>query len=166
MYGWREQDAQEKEFSQILVQALTPAIRLDLLPKSSIDVYVNVLENDGTSSCLAAAISAASVALADAGIEMYDQVAASSIVSTTGVENTIRLQLLIHNIQAYVQDKIVMDPSAVEEENEDGSLVVSYMPSLNEVTHILQTGNTETATTSRVRTNHLQSQSSLLDVNI
>lgn len=166
MYGWREQDAQEKEFSQILVQALTPAIRLDLLPKSSIDVYVNVLENDGTSSCLAAAISAASVALADAGIEMYDQVAASSIVSTTVVENTIRLQLLIHNIQAYVQDKIVMDPSAVEEENEDGSLVVSYMPSLNEVTHILQTGNTETATTSRVRTNHLQSQSSLFDVNI
>jgi exosome complex component MTR3 len=40
-----------------------------------------VLENDGTSSTLAAAISAASVALADAGIEMYDQVAASSIVS-------------------------------------------------------------------------------------
>jgi exosome complex component MTR3 len=51
------------------------------VPKSSIDVYVNVLENDGTSSSLAAAISAASVALADAGIEMYDQVAASSIVS-------------------------------------------------------------------------------------
>jgi exosome complex component MTR3 len=66
-----------------LVQALTPAVRLDLLPKSSIDVYVNVLENDGTSSTLAAAISAASVALADAGIEMYDQVAASSIVSLT-----------------------------------------------------------------------------------
>lgn len=64
-----------------MVQALTPAIRLDLVPKSSIDVYVNVLENDGTSSSLAAAISAASVALADAGIEMYDQVAASSIVS-------------------------------------------------------------------------------------
>ncbi|KAI8582161.1 hypothetical protein K450DRAFT_229310 [Umbelopsis ramanniana AG] len=120
-----QRDAQEKEFSQILVQALTPAVRLDLLPKSSIDVYVNVLENDGTSSTLAAAISAASVALADAGIEMYDQVAASSI--------------------AYVQNKILMDPSALEEESEDGSLVVSYMPSLNEITHILQNGNTESA---------------------
>lgn len=120
-----QRDAQEKEFSQILVQALTPAVRLDLLPKSSIDVYVNVLENDGTSSSLAAAVSAASVALADAGIEMYDQVAASTI--------------------AYVQGNIILDPSAVEEENEQGSLIVSYMPSLNEITHILHNGNTESA---------------------
>jgi len=41
-----------------------------------------VLENDGTTSCLAAAITCASVALADAGIEMLDLVAACSAVRT------------------------------------------------------------------------------------
>lgn len=60
---------------------MTPAVRLELLPKSAIDVYITVLENDGTSSCLAAAIIAASTALADAGIEMLDQVTACSAVS-------------------------------------------------------------------------------------
>lgn len=75
------QDAEEKGLSNTLVQALTPAVRLELLPKSVIDVYITVLENDGTSSCLAAAIIAASTALADAGIEMLDQVTACSAVS-------------------------------------------------------------------------------------
>ncbi|KAJ2956921.1 hypothetical protein NQZ79_g7283 [Umbelopsis isabellina] len=141
-----QRDAQEKEFSQILVQALTPAVRLDLLPKSSIDVYVNVLENDGTSSSLAAAISAASVALADAGIEMYDQVAASTIVSTYKNQDGVQRSFLADRFrQAYVQDKIILDPSAIEEENEQGSLIVSFMPSLNEITHILHNGNTESA---------------------
>lgn len=60
---------------------MTPAVRLELLPKSAIDVYITVLENYGTSSCLAAAIIAASTALADAGIEMLDQVTACSAVS-------------------------------------------------------------------------------------
>ena len=73
-------DSEEKGYSQVLVQALAPAVRLELLPKSAIDIYINVLENDGTSSCLAAAIVAASTALADAGIEMLDQVTACSAV--------------------------------------------------------------------------------------
>lgn len=64
-----------------MVQALTPAVRLELLPKSAVDIYVNVLENDGTNASLAAAIIASSVALADAGIEMLDQVTACSAVS-------------------------------------------------------------------------------------
>jgi hypothetical protein len=44
-----------------------------------------------------------------------------------------------------------MDPSAAEEDSEDGSLIVSYMPSLNEVTHILQNGSTESPIASKVR---------------
>ena len=73
-------DAQEKELSQLVFEALAPSIRLDLLPKSTIDIYISVLENDGMASCLAAAITCASVAVADAGIEMLDQVAACSAV--------------------------------------------------------------------------------------
>ncbi|KAI8076460.1 ribosomal protein S5 domain 2-type protein [Gilbertella persicaria] len=123
-------DAEEKEFSQILVESLTPAVRVELLPKSAIDIYVTVLENDGTSSCLAAAIIASSVALADAGIEMLDQVTACSTVLTK-------------------DQGILMDGTDYEETHKEGSLVLSYMPSLNEVTHILQTGRSDSAISSK-----------------
>ena len=43
------------------------------------DIFVTVLQNDGGS--LEAGITCASLALADAGIEMYDMVAACSVVS-------------------------------------------------------------------------------------
>ncbi|KAI8980401.1 ribosomal protein S5 domain 2-type protein [Pilobolus umbonatus] len=122
-------DPQEKEFSLNLIQALSPAVRLDLLPKSAIDIYVNVLENDGTSSCLAAAIIAGSVALADAGIEMYDMVTACSSL--------------------FDDRHVFMDGTAEEEVVISKSLTLSYMPSLNEVTHILQSGQSDIAVTSQ-----------------
>lgn len=62
-------------------QALVPAVRLELLPKSTIDVFISVLENDGIESCVAAASIAASAALADAGIEMFGLVVACAAVS-------------------------------------------------------------------------------------
>ncbi|KAI8875462.1 ribosomal protein S5 domain 2-like protein [Backusella circina FSU 941] len=122
-------DAEEKELSQVLIQALAPAVRLELLPKSAVDIYVNVLESDGKSACLAAAIIASSVALADAGIEMLDQVTACSSV--------------------FSNDTIWMDGTEQEEQHHMGSLVLSYMPSLNEVTHILQSGQSDSALTSK-----------------
>jgi len=122
-------DAQEKELSQLVFEALAPSIRLDLLPKSTIDIYISVLENDGTASCFAAAVTCASVAVADAGIEMLDQVAACSA--------------------SYIDGNIYMDSDLVEEQRESGSLVLSYMPSLNEVTHILQSGEVEVSLTTQ-----------------
>lgn len=44
-----------------------------------------------------------------------------------------------------------MDSDLVEEQRESGSLVLSYMPSLNEVTHILQSGEVEVSLTTQVR---------------
>ncbi|RKP27693.1 ribosomal protein S5 domain 2-type protein [Syncephalis pseudoplumigaleata] len=114
-------DPQEKEFSQIIVQALAPSIRLDRLPKSVIDLYVTVIENDGTASCLAAAITAASVALADAGVEMLDLVAATSL--------------------GYVHQQLLVDCSAAEEAYQQHTdLILAYMPSLGQVTHLLHRG--------------------------
>ena len=43
-----------------------------------------------------------------------------------------------------------MDGTELEEQQKDGNMVVSYMPSLNEVTHILQSGISDAATTSQV----------------
>ncbi|TPX62625.1 hypothetical protein PhCBS80983_g00245 [Powellomyces hirtus] len=120
-------DSQEREYSLVLEQALSPAVRLDLMPKSTIDVFVQILESDGSAACLAAAITCASLALADAGIEMVDAVAACAA--------------------GYFGSTICLDPTEEEEGYEGGSLVLSYMPSLNEVTHVIQSGETSTATT-------------------
>ena len=48
-------------------------------PKANVDVYCLVMESGGSDT--AVAITAASLALADAGIEMYDLVAACKVVS-------------------------------------------------------------------------------------
>jgi exosome complex component MTR3 len=65
----------------LIQQSLTPAVRLELLPKSTIDVFLVVIENDGIEGCVAAGSIAASTALAHAGIEMLGLVVACSAVS-------------------------------------------------------------------------------------
>ncbi|KAL1924603.1 uncharacterized protein VTP21DRAFT_4257 [Calcarisporiella thermophila] len=115
-----QQDAQEKELSAFLTQALSPAVRLELFPKSTVDIFIHILQNDGTASCLAGCITAASVALADAGVEMVDMVAACSA--------------------CFINDTIYMDCSLQEESHVTGSLVVAYMPTLRELTHVWQEG--------------------------
>ncbi|RCH88416.1 hypothetical protein CU097_009065 [Rhizopus azygosporus] len=137
-------DPEAKEYSQVLIQALSPAVRLELLPKSALDIYINVLESDGTSSCLAAAIIASSVALADAGIEMLDLVTACSTV--------------------FVDDHILMDGTEEEESQKDGSLVLSYMPSLNEVTYMLQVGQSDSIVTSKAVENCIDGCSKIYSV--
>ncbi|EPQ31279.1 uncharacterized protein PFL1_01464 [Pseudozyma flocculosa PF-1] len=58
--------------SALVSQALLPSLRLDLLPKASLDIHILVLESDGPEeSCVSAGTIAASTALASAGIEMY-----------------------------------------------------------------------------------------------
>lgn len=58
--------------SSQIQQALLPSLRLDLLPKASLDVYLTVLEADASEDgCAALGATAASAALADAGVEMY-----------------------------------------------------------------------------------------------
>eukprot|EP00833_Pecoramyces_ruminatium_P011044 jgi/Orpsp1_1/1185076/evm.model.c7180000092224.2 len=116
-------NAQEREYSLIIQQAFLPAIRLNLYPKSSIDIYITVLENDGTTACLAAAITCASIALTDAGIQMYDLVAAASATCIKG--------------------NICLDPDASEENDTNSKFMLSYMPSLKQITHVLCTGKME-----------------------
>lgn len=61
-----------KEISKVMTEALAPAIKLEKYPKAEIDVYVEVINANAGTRC--ASIDAASVALADAGIEMNDLV--------------------------------------------------------------------------------------------
>ena len=97
-----------------MVQALSPSVRLEAYPKSSVDLFVLVLQDEG--SALAAALCAASVALADAAIEMFDLTPACSLVMSP--DGNVRL-----------------DPTAAEEADERApSLTIATMPATGYVT--------------------------------
>ncbi|KAG0469784.1 hypothetical protein HPP92_016484 [Vanilla planifolia] len=114
---------ESKQYSSILHKALEGAIILESFPKTTVDVFALVLESGG--SDLPIIISCASLALADAGIMMYDVVSSVSL-SCFG-------------------KNLVIDPSSEEEACQDGSLMVTYMPSRNEITQFTLTGEWSTA---------------------
>ncbi len=66
-------DRRSTEISKVSREALEKIVFLEYFPKTSIDVYVEVLQADAGTRC--AALSAASVALADAGVPMKDLIA-------------------------------------------------------------------------------------------
>ncbi|XP_039042318.1 exosome complex component RRP41-like [Hibiscus syriacus] len=66
----RGQGSDHKEFSSMLHKALEGAIMLETFPKTTVDIFALVLESGG--SDLPVVISCASLALANAGIMMYD----------------------------------------------------------------------------------------------
>ncbi|OWM68907.1 exosome complex component RRP41-like isoform X2 [Punica granatum] len=118
----RGQGSDHKEYSSMLHKALEGAIILESFPKTTVDVFALVLESGG--SDLPVIISCASLALADAGIMMYDLVASVSMSS--------------------LGSDLVIDPISEEESYQDGSLIISCMPSRYEVTQLTITGEWST----------------------
>ncbi|OAY51591.1 exosome complex component RRP41-like isoform X1 [Manihot esculenta] len=119
----RGQGSDHKEFSSMLHKALEGAIMLETFPKTTVDVFALVLESGG--SDIPVVISCASLALADAGIMMYDLVAGVS-VSCLGTN-------------------LVIDPILEEESCQDGNLMMTCMPSRYEVTQLTVTGEWSSA---------------------
>jgi exosome complex component MTR3 len=114
------QDDEDRKLSLALQQALAAAILLDRYPKSVIDVSILVLQDSG--SALAAAVTAAAVALAAAGIAMRDVVTCASVaVIGAGSGAAVRLAL---------------DPDDATQRAADtsGVVTVAMMPALNEIT--------------------------------
>ncbi|KAK4704528.1 exosome complex component MTR3, partial [Phenoliferia sp. Uapishka_3] len=64
-------DTESPGLSTTLQQALLPSLILEALPKSQIDLFLTILESDGSDDDISAGVTAASVALAQAGIQMY-----------------------------------------------------------------------------------------------
>src|SRR5512133_830129 len=102
----------EVEISKVMREALEPALILEDYPRAAIDVFVEVLQADGGSRC--AGIAAASVALADAGINMRDIVSACAA--------------------GKVDNKIVLDINDIEDKEGGADMPVAYMPHLEQVT--------------------------------
>lgn len=72
------QPEEEEEASVVLQSSLEAAVQLDAFPKSVVTINCVIMESAGSE--LAILITAASFALADAGIPMFDLVAACQIV--------------------------------------------------------------------------------------
>jgi len=96
----------EIELSKVIGQALEAAVFVELYPRTSIDVFIEVLQSDGGSRC--ASISAAALALADAGIPLRDLVAACAAGKVDG--------------------QIVLDLNDIEDKFGEADLQVALMP--------------------------------------
>jgi len=119
-------DNEEKERSLLMTEALEVAVMTEKFPKAVVDVFLLVLQEDG--DALSAAITCASLALADAGIEMFDLVPCFSL--------------------GFSRTEIILDPTANEEDKIGeceirAKLLIAYMPSMNEVTQIHHIGEIE-----------------------
>ena len=81
-------DRRSVEISKVTRQAIEPVLFLELYPRSAVDVFIEILQADaGTRT---AGITAAAVALADAGIPMRDLVSA---VAVGKIDGTIVMDL-------------------------------------------------------------------------
>jgi exosome complex component RRP41 len=76
-------DRRSVEISKVARLAIEPAIFLEDFPKATIDVFIEILQADG--STRVTGINAASLALADAGVPMRDMVTACSVGKIDGV---------------------------------------------------------------------------------
>ncbi|KAL3153408.1 hypothetical protein ABBQ38_011746 [Trebouxia sp. C0009 RCD-2024] len=112
------QSPDEREVSGNVQAALQSAVQRHSFPKSNVDVYCMVLESGG--SDVAVAITAASLALADAGIEMYDLVSACSV--------------------SRVKGQLLLDPTSEESYHEDGTVLMAMMPTASLVTQLVMAG--------------------------
>jgi len=104
----------EIEISKVIKEALKPAVMLEQFPRTVVDIFIEVLQADGGSRC--AALAAASVALADAGIPMRDMVSACAA--------------------GKVADTIVLDVNNEEDQAGQADMPVGYMPNMEKITLI------------------------------
>ena len=129
----RGQDPDEKALSKTLSDALSVSVQLDKLPKSKLEAYVVCLEADSPTNALAAAINCVSLALANSGVEMFDLVAACSAGAASSLSSSTSKEAIT-----------CLQPSGAVLESCSDSIVVGYMPLLNQITHVSLLGCVDT----------------------
>ena len=108
----------ENELSKVIRDALLPSLFVENYPRTGVDVFIEVLQADGGTRC--ASITAASLALADAGIPMRDLVVACAA--------------------GKVDNKIALDLMDIEDKIGSADVPLAYMPNLNAVTLLQMDG--------------------------
>ena len=99
----------EIELSKVIREALEPLVMCELFPRTMIDVFIEILQADGGTRC--AGLTAASLALADAGIPLRGLVSACAAGKVDG--------------------KIVLDLNDTEDKEGEADVPVAFIPQLN-----------------------------------
>jgi len=108
----------ETELSMVTRKALEPAVFVEYYPRVSIDLFMEVLQAAGGTRGVS--ITAASLALADAGIPMRDLVAACAA--------------------GKVEGRIVLDLNDREDQEGEADVPLALMPNMNAVTLLQMDG--------------------------
>lgn len=112
-------DRRSVEISKVTRLALEPVIFTNLFPRTTIDVFIEILQANAGTRCTG--ITAASVALADAGIPMRDLVTACAAGKVGG--------------------KVVLDLFDIEDNYGEADLPVAIIPKNMEITLLQMDGN-------------------------
>jgi exosome complex component RRP41 len=109
----------EREISMVIANALRPTLFLEEYPKAVVDVFVTVIQADGGTRC--AAINAASLALADAGIPMRGLIPSVAVGKADG--------------------KLLVDLGDEEDKYGEGDVPMAIIPQTEEITLLQQDGS-------------------------
>jgi len=109
----------EKEISMVIANALKPALFLEEFPKAVVDVFIQVIQADGGTRC--AAINAASLALADAGIPMKSLIPSVAVGKADG--------------------QLIVDLGDEEDKYGQGDVPMAIIPNTEELTLLQQDGS-------------------------
>lgn len=112
-------DRRSSEISKVTRQALEQVVFTNLFPRTAIDVFIEVLQANAGTRCVG--ITAASLALADAGIPMRDLVSACAAGKVGG--------------------EIVLDLFDIEDNFGEADLPVAMVPRKGEITLLQMDGN-------------------------
>lgn len=109
----------EYELSKILAESIDKIVFLEKFPNGTIDVFITVLDADGGTRC--AALTAASLSLADAGIPMRGVLTGCAVGKVDG--------------------KMVVDLSDIEDKEGEGDMPVAMIFNTGEITLLQCDGN-------------------------
>ncbi|NLN72191.1 MAG: exosome complex exonuclease Rrp41 [Thermoplasmatales archaeon] len=112
-------DRRSVEISKITAEALEKVVLTELYPRASIDVYIEILQANAGTRC--AGLTAASVALADAGIPMRDIVPAIAAGKADGY--------------------VLLDLNKEEDNFGQADVPMAIVPSTNEIVLLQMDGN-------------------------
>ena len=101
----------EVELSKVIREALESVVFTELFPRTTIDIFVEILQADGGTRI--AGLIASSLALADAGIPMKDLVAGVAVGKVDGV--------------------LVLDIDEIEDNYGEADMPIAFLPALGEI---------------------------------
>ncbi|MFP4001262.1 MAG: exosome complex exonuclease Rrp41 [Thermoplasmata archaeon] len=112
-------DRRSIEISKLVSEALEKVVFTERYPRSVVDVFIEVLQASAGTRC--AGLTAASVALADAGIPMSDMVAACA--------------------SGKIEDQVVLDLGKNEDNYGQADVPIGYIPRTDEICLLQMDGN-------------------------